>query len=191
MSINEDLWATRQYGVLVGFVHHLAYFRSLSNAYAQWGQKSEFWKWTIDAHILRAIIDWCMIFGVDSSDLSWKKVLTDARAQSDFRDHLLNVLGFTNDQWGAFWCDMTDFRNQYAAHRNTTYPPVPMMDTALQVATSYDEWLRDQLDASFEEPLLRDRYERVVRTSADPLLRAVSLAPALAQEYEGRLPPLT
>ena len=34
MRIDEDLWAEQQYEVLVSFIHHLAYYRTLSEAYA-------------------------------------------------------------------------------------------------------------------------------------------------------------
>ena len=189
MRIDEELWATQQYGVLMSFVHHLAYYRTLSKAYADLQIKSEFWKWTIDAHILRAITHWCMLFGADSSKVHWKRVIADDSAQSTFRDHLLDVLGFTHDQWKAYWSSMTAFRNKYAAHRDPSYPPTPTMDTALRVVTAYDEWFRNSVSASFDDPSLQERYDRLIRTSADPLWHAVSLGPTLDQEYEGKKVP--
>lgn len=189
MRIDEELWAEQQYEVLVSFVHHLAYYRTLSEAYADLQVKSEFWKWTIDAHILRAIIHWCMLFGTDSSEVHWKKVIADHSTQSTFRSHLLDVLGFTHDQWEAFWSSMTDFRNKYAAHRHPPYPPTPTMDTALRVVTTYDEWFRNSVSTIFDEPSLQERYDRLISTSADPLWHAVGLGPTLDQEYEGKVPP--
>lgn len=189
MRIDEKIWAERQYEVLASFVHHLAYYRTLSQAYTDLQVKSEFWKWTIDAHILCAIIDWCMVFGTDSSELHWKKVVADKHDQAAFRNHLLNVLGFTHDQWQAFWSSITDFRNRYAAHRHLPYPLTPTMDTALRVATTYDKWFRSNVNASFDEPSLQERYDRLIRTSADLLRHAVGLGPTLDQEYEGKVPP--
>ena len=189
MRIDEEFWAERQYEVLVSFIHHLAYYWTLSRAYEDLQLKSEFWKWTIDAHILRAIIDWCMIFGTDSNELHWKRVAADDHAQSVFRSHLLNALGLTHDQWSHFRSNMMEFRNKYAAHRNMPYPPTPTMDTALRVVTTYDEWFRHSVNAIFDEPSLQERYDRLMRTSAEPLRRAVSLGPTVDQEYEGQLPP--
>ena len=190
MRIDEELWATQQYDVLFGFVHHLAYYRTLVKAYTDLQAKSEFWKLTIDAHILRAIIHWCMLFGPNSSEVHWKKVIADDSAQSTFRSHLLDVLGFTHDQWEDYRSSMLDFRNTYAVHRNLPYPPTPTMDTALRVVTTYDEWFRNSVSATFDDPSLRERYVRLMRTSADPLSHAVSLGPTLDQEYEGeKVPP--
>lgn len=189
MIINEVLWSERQYEILVSCVHHFAYYRTLSKVYTDLQVESEFWKWTIDAHILRANINWCMIFGTDNSELHWKKAIADKCSQSTFRNHLLNILGFTHDQWEAFRSNMMEFRNKYAAHRNLPYPPTPIMDTALRVVTTYDEWFRDRLDATFDEPSLQKRYDRLMRTSVGPLRHAVSLGPTLDQEYEGRVPP--
>jgi len=191
MQINEELWSEEQYGVLVGFIHHLAYYRILSKAYSNLQLKSEFWTRTTDAHILRAVINWCMVFGADSSELHWKKVIVDKIAQSDFRNHPLRVLGLTNAQWKAFWTGVTDFRNRYAAHRDSPYPSIPVgtVDIALKVVVAYDGWFRQRVDAVFDEPPLDERYDRLIRASSEPLRQLVSLGPTLEQEYEGQVPP--
>jgi hypothetical protein len=188
--INEELWAERQYAVLAGFVHHLAYYRVLSKHYGEASKKSEFWTNTIDAHILRAIIDWCMVFGTDSNEIHWKRVVPDEAEQLSFREHLLKNAGMSELQWASYWQSMSDFRNEYAAHKKAQgdYPPVPMMDMALQVAFAYDDWFRNTVQASFDEPSLRERYSRVVRTSEEPLSRAVAQGPWLYEEYEGHPP---
>ncbi|MCJ7604351.1 MAG: hypothetical protein MUO63_22965 [Desulfobulbaceae bacterium] len=188
--INVKLWAECQYGVLAEFVHHLAHYRVLSEICAATSEKSEFWISTIDAHILRAIIDWCMVFGTDSNEIHWKKVVPDPDEQKSFRAYLSKNAGMNKSQWKSYWQSMTDFRNEYAAHKRVqgTYPPVPMMEMALQVVFAYDDWYRSVVEASFEEPSLRDRYNRVIRTSEGPLKRAVSQGPWLNEEYEGHPP---
>jgi hypothetical protein len=171
MKVDEELWSKHQYQMLVSFVHHLAYSRILSSLYNELQQGSEFWVRTIDAHLLRAVIDWCMVFGNDSNQIHWKKVVRDINMQSDFRQQLSKVGKFTSDQWNDYWHDMTDFRNKYAAHRTVaeTYPTTPRMDTALLVATTYDgfirEWIRKSQNAIFEEPSLQERYDRVTRVT--------------------------
>src|SRR3990172_8591600 len=117
MNLDEELWRQHQYQMLVSFVHHLAYYRVLHRLYVETQQKSEFWTQTIDAHLLNAVIDWCMIFGTDSNQVHWKKVVADETAQCDFRQLLLDAASLTQDQWDAYWLDMTTFINDFAAHR--------------------------------------------------------------------------
>jgi hypothetical protein len=184
MQIDEDLWADRQYEILVRFIHHLGYFRILGHAYTDLQIKSEFWKYTIDAHILRAIIDWCMVFGTDSNELHWKKVALNDCTQSAFRNYLLTEMSLTLEQWSECRSNMMEFRNRYAAHSNIPYPPTPTMDLALGVVTTYDDWFRNSIDETFDEPSLQQRYERLMRTSLKPLTHAVSLGPTVEKEYE-------
>ncbi len=188
--IDEDLWSKHQYQVLAGFVHYLAYYRVLSKIYGDLSKKSEFWTRTIDAHLLRAIIDWCMVFGADSNEIHWKRVVLDKASQTAFRKHLTTVTGMTGSKWKIYWLSMTKFRNKYASHKSVQgkYPSVPMMDMALQVATGYDDWVRQKVYASFREPSLRDRYQRLIRTSPQSLTKAVRKGPWIEDEYEGHPP---
>jgi transcriptional regulator of aromatic amino acid metabolism len=134
-----------------------------------------------------------MVFGTDSSQVHWKKVVADGKLQGEFRS-VLNVASLTVDQWDEYWRDMTNFRNDYAAHRIVaeTYPTTPKMDTALLVATTYDRWIRQRLresqNAIFEEPSLRERYDRITRTSQKFLKPLVALGPTFDQEYERNVP---
>jgi len=190
MKLDEDLWAQHQYQVLVSFVHHLAYYWALKRCYDESRSKSEFWTRTIDAHLLRAIIDWCMVFGTDSSEIHWKKVTADHQARSSFRRHLLSVIGLTREEWQTYWSNMTTFRNNFAAHRIVApvYPSVPNMDVALLAATAYDDWFRGSVAASFGEPPLRARYDRLIRVSGRTFARLISAGPPLDAEYEGHPP---
>lgn len=184
MKIDENLWANRQYDNLVKFIHHLAYYRILWRAYDDLGVKSAFWQYSIDAHIIRAIFTWCMVFGADSNELHWKKVALDECTRSAFRNYLLTEMGLTLEQWSECRSKMMDFRNRYAAHSNPPYPRTPIMDQALHVVTTYDDWFRNIIDATFGEPSLQQRYDRLMRTSARPLTHAVSLGPTVEQESE-------
>lgn len=192
MNLDEELWRRHQYQMLMSFVHHLGYYRVLGRLYVGMNRKSEFWKGTIDAHLLRAILDWCMV-GTDSSHIHWKKVVLTETAQSEFRQRLLSIASLTPDQWDAYWLDMTKFRNEYAAHRVAgSYPTTPKMDNALPVAITYDQWIRKRIressNAIFEEPSLRERYDKVTRTSKKFLKQLIALGPTVDQEYEGSPP---
>ncbi len=191
MKLNEELWATHQYPVLVSFVHHLAYHRSLRQCYEGAQVESEFWTRTISVHLLQAVIDWCMVFGADSNDVHWKKVAVDEKTQKSFRSHLLAVTAMTEKQWYAYWLRMTTFRNDFVAHKVVTanYPSVPVLDRALLVATAYDDWFRSSVAASFVEPPLKARYDRLMRISGEPFLKLVTSGPMIEDEYEGNPPP--
>lgn len=173
VQINEELWANQQYRLLVRFIHHLAYYKTLFSAYNELNTESEFWTYTIDAHIVRSIIDWCMVFGTDSNEVHWKKVAVNDFTQSDFRDYLLKAIGLSLKQWRDFRSNMMDFRNKYATHNVVPYPPTPTMDTALRVAVTYDNWFRDRVNAIFDDPSLQGRYDRLMLTLAKPLKRLV------------------
>jgi hypothetical protein len=188
MNFNFELWSRYQYGVLVFFVHHLAYYRVLHQAHSETDHKSEFWKHTLDAHLLTAITDWCKVFGADSNDVHWKKTIPDKAAQDECRSEMLRVAGFNKAQWAEYWHRVTDFRNNYASHLCTSPAkyPVPDMTPALVIAVGYDNWVRPAMNAFSEEPSLQERYDRVKRT-AEPFARQlVSLGPLVLDEYEGR-----
>lgn len=190
MKLEEDLWSHNQYQVLANFVHHLAYYRVLRRFYVDLKLVSEFWTATIDAHLLRAVIDWCMVFGTDANQIHWKRVAADEDAQHDFRRFLLGVANLTQDELDAYWSKMMVFRNDFAAHRivASSYPSTPNMDTALLVVTTYDDWFRQAVTAVFDEPSLKERYDRLMRTMEAPIKQLIQLGPTLDQEYEGSLP---
>ena len=85
---------------------------------------------------------------------------------------------------------MASFRNNYAAHRiaSYSYPDVPYMDTALIIATNYDDLFRAKLNTSFEEPSLKGRYDRLLRTSEEFFRELIDCGPTIDQEYEGKPP---
>lgn len=194
MDLNEELWREHQYAVLVSFIHHVAYWRCSSTALAGAGRQSELWVRTTDAHLLRAIIDWCMVFGADSNQVHWKNVVLAKPARDEFRKYLLDTLSMTGDEWKVYWSGMTTFRNDFVAHRvrSSRYPTIPKMEPALQAAIAFDCWLRQALSSLFvpvfDEPPLSDRYERLMRTSAVSMARMIAAAPTVADEYEGSPP---
>jgi hypothetical protein len=151
---------------------------------------SELWTRTIDAYLLRAVVDWCMIFGADSNEIHWKQVVTDKSDQDDFRSRLLADLSMTEAEWKDYWSSMTTFRNDFAAHRpaKSPHPSVPKVEPAFRAVISYDEWLRGKMHAGFDfvlnEPILLDRYNRLMRTSAEPFEKMIQIGPTVDEEYK-------
>jgi hypothetical protein len=181
MKFDENLWAKRQYGFLVEFVHQLAYYRKLHGAYGRLAVKSEFCTRTLDAYLLRCVALWCMVFGANGNEIHWKKVLLGEAEREAFRKRRHDHLGLDDELWSQYWESMRTFRNHYAAHVKAggPHPALPDMSLALAVAEQYDDQVRSLIDASFDEPELRVRYERLVQLDDKRFEEIVRLGPSL------------
>lgn len=163
-----------QFPIVKWFVYHLTYYRALSKGYRERRLQNEFWTLTIDAHLLRATVDWCMVFGSDRSNPThWKRLsITESKMlYQSFREGLFNATGLDRDRWQEYWESMTDFRNKYAAHRELEFAnPVPNFDTALAVAYHYDNWVRRIISPdTFAEPTL-ESFALSLQRSVVPLV---------------------
>jgi len=182
MKFDEHLWANRQYGFLVEFVHQFAYFRKMSYTYERLGVKSEFCTHTIDAYLLRSVTIWCMVFGTDRNEIHWKQVLLGDSERQEFKDRLRDKLGLDDKSWTKYWESMLYFRNNYAAHVNAggDHPPVPDdLDVARRVVEQYDDQVLSLIDEVIPEPELRIRYERLVQMDDSVFEEIVRLGPSL------------
>jgi hypothetical protein len=57
------------------FVRHLVHHRAILAALRQYAIRSHFWTDTCNAHLLQALLYWCMVFGNDKSNKThWKHV---------------------------------------------------------------------------------------------------------------------
>jgi hypothetical protein len=173
-----------QFPIVKWFVYHLTYYRVLAKGYKDRQLQNEFWTLTIDAHLLRATIDWCMVFGSDNSNPThWKRLsMSDSEVLNrSFREGLFKATGLDPNTWRQYWESMTDFRNRYAAHREFEFAsPVPNFDTALAVAYYYDTWVRRVISPdTFAEPTLKSfalslqksvvpLVERLLEVTGDP-----------------------
>jgi hypothetical protein len=170
-----------QFPIVKRFVYHLVYYRALSKQYSARQHHSEFWVLTIDAHLLQATIQWCMVFGADGTNPThWKQLSAgdSALLQQRFRDGLSSRTGLTQDAWIQYWKQLTGFRNNFAAHRQLNYPdPVPDFDVALKVAYFYDVWIRQVIaPASFSEPSLSLFGAKLGRSSNSLASRLLDVA---------------
>ena len=173
MKYNDEVFMN-QFPLVKRFVYHITYFRVLRAAYGKNGLECEFWTHSIDAHLLQATICWCMVFGAHrQNEIHWKR-LTDNNSkelEDSFRTGLSAHAGIEWSQWQRYWKELTNFRNQFAAHRDLQYSgPVPSFDTALKVTYFYDDWVREVIAPdSFEEPALLELATRL-EGSVTPLV---------------------
>ena len=174
-----------QFPLVKNFVCHLTYYRELHDKYRESGLKSPFWTQTIDAHLTRAVINWCMVFGSHGCNPTHWKHLSEGnvdRLQKSFRESLFRQTDFTQSTWDTYWREMGSFRNEYLAHRELAYnKPVPYLDQALKVAYVYDGWIRDIISPDIlEEPPLEE-WAVELQQSIKPL---ISKLLAKTKEYE-------
>jgi len=173
MNYRLDIFV-QQFAIVKRFVYHLVYYRELLAVYRRLQLKSEFWTHTIDAHLLQAVIYWCMVFGSHGCNPTHWKHLSEEESkelQDSFRKGLSKQTGLTTEKWQQYWNDMTDFRNRYAAHRVLGFDkPVPDFTIALKIAFYYDHWIREVISPDFfGEPMLKESAE-ALRKSVAPLV---------------------
>ena len=147
-----------QYPLAKKFINHLSFYKAVLAAYNKHSIFSEFWTYTIDAHLLQATIHWCMIFGSDKNNITHWKNLSIAGAgklESNFRNGLLEALGLSFEEWDEYKMEIKKFRDKFAAHRDSVFvKPVPNFNLALQVVFFYDNWIREIIAPDIlEEPL--------------------------------------
>lgn len=162
-----------QFPLVKRFVYHLVYYRELSKAYGDSQLQNEFWTLTIDAHLLQAVIHWCMVFGSDGCNLTHWKNLSPGQSDTlrrSFRDGLFRQTKLDQQAWESYWKEIVHFRNNYAAHRALNFvSPVPHFDAALKVAYYYDSWVRKVISPdTFAEPLL-EAFALTLAQSMNPL----------------------
>lgn len=173
MNYEPDVFRN-QFPIVKWFVYHLIYHRVLSLSYREHRLQNEFWTLTIDAHLLRATINWCMVFGSDKyNPTHWKQlsITHSAALLLSFREGLFRATGLNENKWRMYWTSMTNFRNKYAAHRELEFDsPVPNFDTALAVAYYYDNWVRKVISPdAFAEPTL-ESFALSLQKSVAPLI---------------------
>lgn len=178
MSYNSDVFSN-QYPVVKKFVLHYISYKELSRIYSSIHLKSAFWTLTIDAHLLQAAVQWCMVFGADGCNPThWKHLNRESQDEllKRFRNGLPEYLNMGHKEWEEYWKAITDFRNHFAVHRILNYDkPVPHFDAAVKVAFYYDEWIREVIFPDiFEEPPLNkssDEFQKYIRQVTYPLLK--------------------
>ncbi|MCP4253763.1 MAG: hypothetical protein GY775_10195 [Candidatus Scalindua sp.] len=105
--------------------------------------------------LLRAITDWCKVFGPDNNESHWKNVSGEHRNEVsiEVRTLLLKAGNLSKSEWQEYWELMCEFRHKYIAHSVPGFnEPVPHMDKALKIAKEYFGWLIEQLLPLSNEP---------------------------------------
>jgi hypothetical protein len=102
-----------------------------------------FWRVILGTLLDMAVLEWCVVFGADSEETHWKRVvpLSDHAA---FRSGLLTATGLSEGKWRAYWEEMKTYRNNHLSHKGARKPGdiYPSLDHALTTAYYYYyDWL--------------------------------------------------
>jgi len=144
-----------QMDLIHSFARSLSYYRTIHQDYHRITDGKEFWCQTMNNALLRAVTDWCSVFGVNSNSTHWKKVSNQDQntAEAEIRNLILVKTQLSAAEWNTYWEKMCEFRNSYVSHREPDVrQPVPDMSYALTDACAYFEWLKEQLRPAQNEP---------------------------------------
>ncbi|MBL1263626.1 hypothetical protein JJL52_08040 [Methylomicrobium sp. RS1] len=142
--MNQDI-VNLQINILLDFTKSLAYYRTIKQDRQRIQRNNDFWVYSMNTYYYKAITDWCIVFGADNNESHWKKI--SDYDMSTIELEIRSAAGLTGDDWGKYWKEIVDFRNNYAAHRsvNPNDDKVPSLDKAFEIAKSYFELLRKWL----------------------------------------------
>jgi len=144
-----------QLDLLLNFTRSLAYYRAIQQDLELIGKNRSFWEYNMNAHYLRAITDWCIVFGADNNEAHWKKVSDGdgKKIMSEIRHLITSSDNIKKNEWDVYHKKVIDFRNEYASHRNISFSNnVPSLSKAYEVSNLYFDWLKEWLRPSTNEP---------------------------------------
>ena len=123
------------------FIRDIAYHRAML-PYAK-NLRTNIWIYTFNNFLNMAVLNWCHLFGNNSDDLHWLKIINDSNA---FRDGLLQTIGTNLDDWKVYRKTVTDYRNKDVAHIEVRPEgQAPEMDKAIIAASFYYRTALDEL----------------------------------------------
>ena len=88
-----------------------------------------------------ATIQWCKLFGTNSENSHWKKLVKD---QNEFRTYLLESIQLEQVDFTSYHTSMLTFRDKWVAHYESSFPHgiVPEFDIALRSSMALQEYLK-------------------------------------------------
>lgn len=146
----------------------LTYHRALIDAGVE---ESKFWTHTRAQLIRTFVIEWTKLFGTDSNEVHWKKLVTE---QPVFRSAVLASAGITEQEWKEYWLELRTFRDKVVAHLDPFDLPdsVPDMTIARAILIGGYQWIREQTIA---EGVEHDGPEDLEKWSNDLYEEALDL----------------
>jgi len=108
-----------------------------------------FWRLIYGSQLDIAVIEWCKLFGSDAEATHWKKLVPESN-HAAFRSTLLTSIGRSPNEWKHYWHEMKKYRDNIAAHHNssTRVNNYPRLDIALSSSYFYYNYLIVELRAA-------------------------------------------
>lgn len=120
LSITNPTLATDAIRIIERFIINVLGLRYLSQKVV-----SDPFGMTISLNFSRvAALNWCKLFGADSEDHHWKKII-DQKCHDNFRNHLSNNLGITLADFEVIRGRIKCFRDEYTSHREQYPTTIP------------------------------------------------------------------
>lgn len=175
MEYNIDCFG-EIFPLLKDFLYHLASYRMIFSVLDKLPDECEFWTYTCNAHLERAVLVWCMVFGTDSNETHWKNIFKgyNEDANESFMKYLQDNSNITKNDFRKYWKSMKDFRNDYVAHKAGYDKPVPVFNDACTVVFCFDDWIRKMISPdiidmpSFKQ--LFDKYQKDINITLQKLI---------------------
>lgn len=140
------------------FVRQLSYHRAMLPHSKN--LRTNIWIYTFNNFIDMAVLDWCHLFGSQSDDLHWRRIVVDAEW---FKSEILKSLGLTGEEWDAYWKSIKDYRDKDVAHIEVRpETSVPKMDKALEAIKLYYSYAIDELHDIYEYIELPDVIDHFI-----------------------------
>jgi hypothetical protein len=88
------------------------------------------------------VINWCKIFGTDTEECHWKKVILD---HDEFRIYLLSKIAKTQKEFSEYHKEVLSFRNKWVVHFDPKYqhPKIPFFEIAHDSAVALHSYLKE------------------------------------------------
>ena len=108
-----------------------------------------FWRLIYGSQLDIAVIEWCKLFGSDAEATHWKRLVPGSH-HAAFRSELLTSVGRSLSDWTHYWHAMKNYRDNIAAHHNssTRINNYPRLDIALRSSYFYYDYLIGELRAA-------------------------------------------
>lgn len=124
--------------LLRNFVWQLIHHRAMKVTVINFNQG--FWKLIFSNCLDMAVLEWCKLFGANAEHHHWSKVFSD---KEKFRQHILESVQMTQDQWNTYWKELTQYSNNAVSHFAPDFKPsrYPDLEPALKSVISCYEYL--------------------------------------------------
>lgn len=127
------------------------------------GENGESKRFIKSSLLKQSVIVWCQLFGSRREELHWSKVASKQNVVKPFdRDNILEVTGFTLEEWSKYHETLKHLRDKFFAHfdMDEFSTKMPRLDQALTITEAYRDWLYELLLEAMKSNPIRIGFEK-------------------------------